>query len=976
MSYGQAPFMRFYESKNGQDTRFLITSPASGCMLYYDATLGKFVNSNSLLFDPTTFTFTVHQVSTDLVVSTDIQTDTILVKDTGGMFYTIDMEITNLAGRLNFQPTNISIFPYDAGMVSIDGLGGITTSGASSGITIADRSTSDFFQIYCDAGVYTIKSNGVFGQDNFELSTAGIASLKGTSADMRFYQQSATPTNYYSLFTSAGNVFNLTYNGTSIATIGTTGITTLVPQKIQNTLSSSALAHFLTFVPLSATTTAGQVISTNASLNYVPSTGTLSATTFVGALTGSASRIGNTLNTGATQQFLTFVPLSASTASQVVGTSAGLSYVPSTGALTATTFFGNLSGTTGSVSGTFTATTFNGALSGPASLIATTQQTAGTFPVALLTIATTYPAGQVVNVSSALTYNAGTNTLTAPNLSRLTNPLYIGNVDGYTGGGNVPLAMLLNSLGNGFYNNIQLGHSSAINKSWFMGARNNTTASDTIFSLAPYGTSQTGCWYVGSGGATTQAGTLNAPDVNTTYLTINQGNIIIYDQFDGTKYWTISSSGGGQLYFNNTTSPLAIPFSMNYDGGGVSVLNAHAQAYDRSATSMELDSPCLTEGNFNEGVVYVGLQVGDLTGYGGKTSPTSTSSGALITMLVQACNPANRNVEVSFPLNFFNNFTRTSGTFAIDVNMTVLTVSMTRNGSNFTNFSYVRPTLPLTYRYTMTAGTTFTSIQQPACQLDIFFHPFDDTVGSIPTDDTYIIKIVPTFTTTTITGVGTRTGLNGGAGFDIDIGTVHSTAPTNFTFNTADPTGITALSITKSGADNKSVVKGYYLTSQYHNLVYQRTFTSEVGVVEPLCFTGGYTHYDITWMFSSSPTAFTALSFALATNTGTVLLTGYTGRTAILGDTYSQVAWTTTAFVAYMYNRNWMTYKMTISHPNTARAKVMTGTNNGSANGTTFLDCPHIMSGQNTTTTAYNSMYWSVVGTAVSGNITITGRNT
>jgi hypothetical protein len=129
-------------------------------------------------------------------------------------------------------------------------------------------------------------------------------------------------------------------------------------------------------------------------------------------------------------------------------------------------------------------------------------------------------------------------------------------------------------------------------------------------------------------------------------------------------------------------------------------------------------------------------------------------------------------------------------------------------------------------------------------------------------------------------------------------------------------------------------------------------------------------------MFSSSPTAFTALSFALANGVGDVLLTGYSGRTAILGDTYSQVPWTTTALVAYMFNRNWMTYKITISHPNVARAKVISGTNNGSANGTTFLNCPHIMTGQNSTTTAYNSMYWSVVGTAVNGTISITGRNT
>jgi hypothetical protein len=561
-------------------------------------------------------------------------------------------------------------------------------------------------------------------------------------------------------------------------------------------------------------------------------------------------------------------------------------------------------------------------------------------------------------------------------ISRLTNPLYIGNTDGYTGGGNVPLSMLLNTLVDGAYNNIQLGHSNANNKSWFIGARNNTTAGDTILSLAPYGTSQTGCWYVNPLGQTTQAGTLNAPAVNTTYITINQGNIIIYDQTDGTKFWTISSSSGN-LYFNQTTSPFPIPLSLNYDGGGVLTYNQRNYAYAPAPLTIEMDSSLTLEGISGISLTSTSNDPNDYAASVAITNPTSVSSGALATFSVQAVNPTHRALILSTPVNVSGTLTGTiAGTNRIFVNMTAITITMTRNGSNFTNFAYVKPTLPLQFDYSFST-TSVRTFTQPFFQLELSLRPTNTIItDGLPNTDIYVVKMVATLTQSVISGGGTFTAAYGGAGFTLNLNTARTQSGSPaITFNTADA-AVSALTMVKSGLINKPNVSPYYLHSEYTNLVYQRTFTSEIGVVEPLCFGGGYTHFDITWMFSSSPTAFTALSFALANGVGDVLLTGYSGRTAILGDTYSQVPWTTTALVAYMFNRNWMTYKITISHPNVARAKVISGTNNGSANGTTFLNCPHIMTGQNSTTTAYNSMYWSVVGTAVNGTISITGRNT
>jgi hypothetical protein len=274
----------------------------------------------------------------------------------------------------------------------------------------------------------------------------------------------------------------------------------------------------------------------------------------------------------------------------------------------------------------------------------------------------------------------------------------------------------------------------------------------------------------------------------------------------------------------------------------------------------------------------------------------------------------------------------------------------------------------------MTAGTTFTNIQQPFFMLDIFFVPTDVIItDGIPDIDTYIIKIVPTFTTTTISGVGTRTGLNGGSGFDIDIGTVHSTAPANFTFNTADPT-CSSLAIVKNQSTTQPTLTSRYLSAEFLNLAYFRNFTSEVSSFEPLCFIGGYAYYDITLNFTSAPTAYTAVSFGLATNIGDYLLTGYNGRTAILDSAYTTVAWTNAAFIAYVPAQTYHPLKWTISNPNSARRKMITGTNNGSASAV-IDDVPFVACGQNSTTTAYNSCWWSVVGTAVNGNITICGRS-
>jgi len=249
--------------------------------------------------------------------------------------------------RLYYNPFTQTFTIVNLGQVNITGLGTIAISGDNSFFAIFDRSTGDFFKQFSDGGSFTIQANSI--QSVFEITTSGVGSLKGTGAGLRFYERLASPTNYFQFFTSStGSVFTLTYNTTSIATITTAGITTLVPTKIQTTAQTNGTFRFLTMVDTFGTVSSGQVLSVAGGISFSVDTSTLSvqnvnATTLTGALTGSASRVGNTLQTTGTQ-FLTMVPLSASTASQVLGTHGSLSYNVATATLASTNFTGALSG--------------------------------------------------------------------------------------------------------------------------------------------------------------------------------------------------------------------------------------------------------------------------------------------------------------------------------------------------------------------------------------------------------------------------------------------------------------------------------------------------------------------------------------------------------------------------------------------------------------------------------------------------------
>jgi len=176
---------------------------------------------------------------------------------------------------------------------------------------------------------------------------------------------------------------------------------------IDTTLTTTNATFFVPFVPLSATQTGGQVLGTDTGLTYNPSTnslavvsGSITSDTFVGSLTGSATLIDTTLTTTNATFFIPFVPTSAtSTAGQVVGTDAGLTYNPSTNSLAV-------------VNGSITSDTFVGSLTGSATLIDTTLTiTDATHFITFVSSSASNTAGQTLRTDAGLTYNPLYNSL-------------------------------------------------------------------------------------------------------------------------------------------------------------------------------------------------------------------------------------------------------------------------------------------------------------------------------------------------------------------------------------------------------------------------------------------------------------------------------------------------------------------------------------------------------------------------------------
>jgi hypothetical protein len=237
---------------------------------------------------------------------------------------------------------------------------------------------------------------------SYYLSNAGVAK----TANNLNVTATGSGTFYFPMLTANSGVLppysptTLTYNAGTAAL----ACTSMVATNYQSFNTTQDLTHYLNFSDSSATGTGR--IQKSASLYCNPSAGRISATTFVGALTGAASQVVTTSDNTSGLYYIPFSKTAAgsSTTLYLDDTTTALTYNPSTSAITATSFLGNATTAT-------TATTATG-------VNLTGDDTAGTYYLPFSkTTAATANALYIDNTTTPLTYNPNTSTLTATNFS-------------------------------------------------------------------------------------------------------------------------------------------------------------------------------------------------------------------------------------------------------------------------------------------------------------------------------------------------------------------------------------------------------------------------------------------------------------------------------------------------------------------------------------------------------------------------------
>ena len=152
---------------------------------------------------------------------------------------------------------------------------------------------------------------------------------------------------------TARDIGGTSFDGTSAIAVALSAVATEATNVTASANNATDETVYPTFVD-GATGTQG--IETDTGLTYNPSTGALTATSFTGAVTGAvtgtASEITVSAN-NATDETVYPVFVDGATGSQGIESDTGLTYNPSTGVLTGTQFTGNVTGNvTGNASGT------------------------------------------------------------------------------------------------------------------------------------------------------------------------------------------------------------------------------------------------------------------------------------------------------------------------------------------------------------------------------------------------------------------------------------------------------------------------------------------------------------------------------------------------------------------------------------------------------------------------------------------------
>ena len=186
-------------------------------------------------------------------------------------------------------------------------------------------------------------------------------------------------------------------------------------QQVMTVTTASTATRYLCLTPDSNSVATAADIQTAPALTYVPSTnalsvGSVTATTFTGALTGNATtatRVTTTATAVNVSRFITFAPANNSVgAASDIQTAAALTYVPQTGLLSV---------------GSVTATTFTGSLTGNASSatqVATVRNGANLTRYLLFSpVDNSVAANTDLYTATALTYNPSTAAMSVQNLT-------------------------------------------------------------------------------------------------------------------------------------------------------------------------------------------------------------------------------------------------------------------------------------------------------------------------------------------------------------------------------------------------------------------------------------------------------------------------------------------------------------------------------------------------------------------------------
>jgi hypothetical protein len=254
-----------------------------------------------------------------------------------------------------------------------------------------------------------VLSAGVFNGSGASLTSIPNAAL--TNSSFTLGSTSISLGNTVTTVAGLTSVTSTTFVGALTGNSSTATTATAATTVTLNAVAGPTSTHFLLFADGS---TGNEDVRANASLTYIPSTGTLTSNVFSGSLTGNAdtattASIATTVtlsatNTTAANHFITFVD--AATGNENVRTDTDLTYNPSTNTLTAVTFSGALSGNATTATTAATATTVT--------LVATNNPTSATyFPV----FADTATGNEELRTDTGYTYNPNTNTLTTATFS-------------------------------------------------------------------------------------------------------------------------------------------------------------------------------------------------------------------------------------------------------------------------------------------------------------------------------------------------------------------------------------------------------------------------------------------------------------------------------------------------------------------------------------------------------------------------------